>query len=79
MGIDSLGCMEQGLNRLGWLQEPIADVVGVNQQRVSQITNNTIFSEIGNTVPLSFQGCQGSSNFLIAALERGKGYCWGFV
>ncbi len=38
------------LNRLGWTQEHIADVVGVNQQRVSQITNNANFSEIGNLV-----------------------------
>ncbi len=38
------------LNRLGWTQEQIADVVGVNQQRVSQITNNANFSEIGNLV-----------------------------
>jgi transcriptional regulator with XRE-family HTH domain len=38
------------LNHLGWTQEQIADVVGVNQQRVSQITNNANFSEIGNLV-----------------------------
>jgi len=36
------------LSRLGWPQEKIAEVVGVNQQRVSQITNNTNFSEIGS-------------------------------
>jgi DNA-binding XRE family transcriptional regulator len=38
------------LNRLGWTQEEIAEVVGVNQQRVSQITNNANFGEIGNLV-----------------------------
>ncbi len=38
------------LNHLGWTQEQIADVVRVNQQRVSQITNNANFSEIGNLV-----------------------------
>ncbi len=36
------------LNRLGWTQEKISETVGVNQQRISQITNNTNFGEIGN-------------------------------
>ena len=36
------------LNRLGWNQEQIAEKAGVNQQRVSQITNNTKFGNIGN-------------------------------
>ena len=36
------------LNRLGWPQEQIAEKTGVNQQRVSQITNNTKFGNIGN-------------------------------
>jgi len=38
------------LKRLGWSQEQIADVVGLNQQRVSQITNNANFGKIGNLV-----------------------------
>ena len=36
------------LSRLGWPQEKISEIVGINQQRISQITNNTNFSEIGN-------------------------------
>ena len=36
------------LSRLGWTQEIISETVGINQQRISQITNNTNFSEIGN-------------------------------
>jgi len=32
----------------GWPQEKISETVGINQQRISQITNNTNFSEIGN-------------------------------
>ncbi len=36
------------LNRLGWTQEKISETVEINQQRISQITNNTNFSEIGN-------------------------------
>jgi len=38
------------LNRLGWPQEQIAEKAGVNQQRVSQITNNTKFGDIGNLI-----------------------------
>jgi len=34
----------------GWTQEQIVEVVGVNQQRVSQITNNANFGKIGNLV-----------------------------
>ena len=33
---------------LGWPQEKISETVEINQQRISQITNNTNFSEIGN-------------------------------
>jgi len=36
------------LSRLGWPQEKISGTVEINQQRISQITNNTNFSEIGN-------------------------------
>ncbi len=36
------------LSRLGWTQEKISETVGINQQRISQITNNTIFGNIGN-------------------------------
>ena len=36
------------LSRLGWPQEKISETVRINQQRISQITNNTNFSEIGN-------------------------------
>ena len=36
------------LNRLGWTQEKISDKVGINQQRISQITNNANFGNIGN-------------------------------
>ena len=32
----------------GWPQEKISETVGINQQRISQITNNTNFSKIGN-------------------------------
>jgi hypothetical protein len=36
------------LSRLGWPQEKISETVEINQQRISQVTNNTNFSEIGN-------------------------------
>jgi len=36
------------LNPVGWPQGQIGKVVGVNQQRVSQITNNTNFGNIDN-------------------------------
>ncbi len=36
------------LNRLGWTQEQIAEVVGISQGRVAQIINNTNFGEINN-------------------------------
>jgi len=36
------------LSRLGWAQERISKTVGINQQRISQITNNTSFGNIGN-------------------------------
>jgi len=36
------------LSRLGWPQEKISEKVGINQQRISQITNNTSFGNIGN-------------------------------
>ena len=36
------------LSRLGWTQEKISETVGINQQRISQITNNTSFGNIGN-------------------------------
>ncbi len=36
------------LNRLGWIQEQIAEVVGISQGRVAQIINNTNFGEINN-------------------------------
>jgi len=36
------------LSRLGWPQEKISETVGINQQRVSQITNNANFGNIGN-------------------------------
>jgi len=32
----------------GWIQEQITKVVVVNEQRISQIVNNTIFGKIGN-------------------------------
>jgi DNA-binding XRE family transcriptional regulator len=36
------------LSRLGWTQEKISETMGINQQRISQITNNTSFGNIGN-------------------------------
>ena len=36
------------LSRLGWSQEKIAEVVGLSQNRVSEIIGNTSFSEIDN-------------------------------
>ena len=36
------------LNRLGWLQEQIAEVAGISQGRVAQIINNTNFGKINN-------------------------------
>ncbi len=36
------------LSRLGWTQEKISEAMEMSQGRVAQITNNTIFSEIGN-------------------------------
>ena len=33
---------------MGWTQEEIAEVVGLSQQRVQQITNNAGFGEISN-------------------------------
>jgi len=36
------------LSRLGWPQEKISETVGINQQRISQITNNANFGNIGN-------------------------------
>ena len=36
------------LSRLGWPQEKISETAGINQQRISQITNNTSFGNIGN-------------------------------
>ena len=33
-------------NRLGWLQEQIAETIGVTRGRIAQIVNNTNFSEI---------------------------------
>jgi len=36
------------LNRLGWTQDKIAEVVGMTQGRVAQIINNTNFGEINN-------------------------------
>jgi len=39
--------------RLGWSQEKISETVEINQQRISQITNNANFSKIGN---LFFRG-----------------------
>ena len=36
------------LNRLGWSQEQIAEVVGISQGRIAQIVNNTNFGEINN-------------------------------
>jgi len=36
------------LSRLGWAQEKISEKVGINQQRISQITNNANFGNIGN-------------------------------
>ena len=32
----------------GWPQEKISETVGINQQRISQITNNADFGNIGN-------------------------------
>ena len=32
----------------GWIQEQIAELVGLSQNRVSEIINNTIFGKIGN-------------------------------
>jgi len=36
------------LSRLGWPQEKISETVKINQQRISQITNNANFGNIGN-------------------------------
>jgi len=36
------------LSRLGWPQEKISETVEINQQRISQITNNANFGNIGN-------------------------------
>jgi len=36
------------LSRLGWTQEKISETMGIKQQRISQITNNTSFGNIGN-------------------------------
>ena len=36
------------LNRLGWTQDQIAEIVGMTQGRVAQIINNTNFGEINN-------------------------------
>ena len=36
------------LSRLGWPQENISETVGIKQQRISQITNNANFGNIGN-------------------------------
>jgi len=40
------------LSRLGWSQQRISKTVGVNQQRISQITNNANFCNIGNLLSL---------------------------
>ncbi len=40
------------LSRLGWSQEKISETVGINQQRISQITNNAKFGNIGNLLSL---------------------------
>jgi hypothetical protein len=49
------------LTRLGWTQEKISGKAGINQQRISQITNNTSFGNIGNLLS------QGRSMEYIAA------------
>ena len=36
------------LNRLGWTQEKIAEIVGLSQNRISEIIGNTNFGEIDN-------------------------------
>ncbi len=36
------------LNRLGWTQEQIAELVGMSRGRVTQIANNANFGEINN-------------------------------
>ncbi|WP_413837520.1 hypothetical protein [Desulfobacula sp.] len=41
-------CIIIRLSRLGWSQEKISKKVGINQQRISQITNNANFGNIGN-------------------------------
>ncbi|EMS77156.1 transcriptional regulator [Desulfotignum phosphitoxidans] len=40
------------LSRLGWTQEKISGKVGINQQRISQITNNANFGNIGNLLSM---------------------------
>jgi len=39
------------LNLLGWTQEQISEVAGVNRQRVSQIASSADFGKIGNSRP----------------------------
>jgi len=36
------------LNRLGWSREKIAEIVGLGQNRISEIIGNTILGEIDN-------------------------------
>ena len=36
------------MSRPGWPQEKISETVKINQQRISQITNNANFGNIGN-------------------------------
>ena len=47
--------------RPGWPQEKISETVGINQQRISQITNNANFGNIGN---LLSHGQVGSSTLV---------------
>ena len=42
------------LRRLGWPQGKISETVGINQQRISQITNSTTFGNIGNLLSQSY-------------------------
>ncbi|ACN15619.1 hypothetical protein HRM2_25250 [Desulforapulum autotrophicum HRM2] len=38
------------LSRLGWIQEKISDVMGVSQNRISEIIGNTIFGNFDNLI-----------------------------
>ncbi len=38
------------LSRLGWIQEKISDVMGVRQNRISEIIGNTIFGNFDNLI-----------------------------